>query len=86
MVDLEEAIVARLESHGETFEVLIDPKVVNHLKEGKEVELIDYMVIDEIFKNAHKGTRAAEDKLKEVFGTTDAAEIAKVIILRARCS
>ncbi|OPX60158.1 MAG: hypothetical protein A4E30_01175 [Methanomassiliicoccales archaeon PtaB.Bin215] len=82
MVDLEEAIVARLESHGETFEVLIDPKVVNHLKEGKEVELIDYMVIDEIFKNAHKGTRAAEDKLKEVFGTTDAAEIAKVIILK----
>jgi len=82
MVDLDEAIVARLESHGETFEVLIDPKVVNHLKEGKEVELIDYMVIDEIFKNAHKGTRASEDKLKEVFGTLDAAEIAKVIILK----
>ncbi|HNX47113.1 MAG TPA: ribosome assembly factor SBDS [Methanomassiliicoccales archaeon] len=82
MVDLDEAIVARLESHGETFEVLIDPKVVNHLKEGKEVELIDYMVIDEIFKNAHKGTRASEDKLKEVFGTLDAAEIAKVIIIK----
>lgn len=82
MVDLEEAIVARLESHGETFEVLIDPKVVNYLKEGKEVELIDFMVIDEIFKNAHKGTRASEDKLKEVFDTLDAAEIAKVIILK----
>ena len=64
MVDLEEAIVARLESHGETFEVLIDPKVVNHLREGKEVDLVDYMVIDEIFKNAHKGTKASEDKLQ----------------------
>jgi len=82
MVDLEEAIVARLESHGETFEVLIDPKVVNHLKEGKEVDLIEYMVIDEIFKNSSKGTRAAEDKLMEVFGTTDAVDIAKVIILK----
>ncbi|MCX6651134.1 MAG: ribosome assembly factor SBDS [Methanomassiliicoccales archaeon] len=82
MVDLEEAIVARLESHGETFEVLIDPKVVNHLKEGKEVDLIDYMVIDEIFKNAHKGTKASEDKMKEAFGTIDAVEIAKVIILK----
>jgi len=79
MVDLEEAIVARLESHGETFEVLIDPKVVNHLKEGKDVDLIDYMVIDEIFKNARKGTRASEEKLREVFGTTDPVEIAKVI-------
>ena len=82
MVDLEEAIVARLESHGESFEVLIDPKVVNHIRDGKEVELIDYMVIDEIFKNAHKGTRASEDKLKEVFKTLDPAEIAKIIILK----
>jgi len=82
MVDLEEAIVARLESHGETFEVLIDPKVVNHLKDGKEIDLIDHMVIDEIFKNSSKGTRAAEDKLMEVFGTTDAVEIAKIIILK----
>ena len=27
MVDLDDAIVARLESHGETFEILLDPKV-----------------------------------------------------------
>ncbi len=39
MVDIEDAIVARLESHGETFEILIDPKVVKSLKEGKEVNL-----------------------------------------------
>ncbi len=82
MVDLEEAIVARLDSHGESFEVLIDPKVVNHIRHGKEVELIDYMVIDEIFKNAHKGTRASEEKLQEVFGTTEPVEIAKTIILK----
>jgi ribosome maturation protein SDO1 len=82
MVDLEEAIVARLDSHGESFEVLIDPKVVNHIRDGKEVDLIDYMVIDEIFKNAHKGTRASEEKLKEVFGTIDPVEIAKTIILK----
>ena len=82
MVDLEEAIVARLESHGESFEVLIDPKVVNHIRDGKEVDLIDYMVVDEIFKNARKGTRSSEDKLKEAFGTTDPVEIAKTIILK----
>lgn len=82
MVDLEEAIVARLESHGESFEVLIDPNVVNHVRDGKEVDLIDYMVVADIFKNARKGTRPAEDKLKEVFGTTDPVEIAKAIILK----
>ena len=71
MVDIEDAIIARLESHGETFEVLIDPKVVNRSREGKDVNLYEYMVIDEIFKNAHKGTRASEEKIKEVFGTTE---------------
>lgn len=82
MVDLEEAIIARLESHGETFEVLIDPKVVNHLREGQEVELIDYMVVDEVFRNARKGTRASDEKMKEVFGTNDPITVAKEIILK----
>ena len=29
MVDIEDAIVARYESHGESFEILIDPAVVD---------------------------------------------------------
>jgi ribosome maturation protein SDO1 len=82
MVDIEDAIVARLESHGETFEILIDPKVVNLIREGKEVDLSDHMVIDEIFRNAHKGTRPEERKVMEVFGTTDPVEVAKHIILK----
>jgi len=82
MVDIEDAIVARLESHGESFEILIDPKVVNQLREGKEVNLYEFMVIDEIFKNAHKGTKASEEKIKEVFGTTETIEVAKQIILK----
>lgn len=82
MVDLDEAIVARYETHGEYFEVLIDPGIVQKMKDGKEVDLFEHMVIDTIFKNAKKGTRAPEEKIKEVFGTTDPAEVAKVIILK----
>ena len=82
MVDLDEAIVARYESHGESFEVLIDPGIVQKMKDGKEVDLVDHMVIDTIFKNARKGTRAPEDKIKEIFGTTDATTVAKTIILK----
>jgi len=80
MVRLEDAIVARLETHGETFEVLLDPAVMNLIKSGKEVDLIDYMAVEDIFKNAGKGTRPAEDKLKEAFGTDDVSVIAKRII------
>ncbi|UCE80546.1 MAG: ribosome assembly factor SBDS [Methanobacteriota archaeon] len=82
MVDLDDAIVARYESHGESFEILIDPKVVQQMRDGKEVDLIDHMVIDTIFKNAKKGTRASEDKVEEIFGTTEVVEVAKVIILK----
>jgi len=82
MVDLDQAIVARYESHGESFEVLIDPAVVQKMKDGKEVDLLDHMVIDTIFKNAKKGTRASEDKIKEIFGTTDPTAVARTIVLK----
>ncbi|WP_400207449.1 ribosome assembly factor SBDS [Candidatus Methanomassiliicoccus intestinalis] len=82
MVDIDDAIVAKLESHGESFEILIDPKVVRQIRDGKDVDLSEHMVIDEIFRNARKGTRAEEKKIVEVFGTLDPVEVAKTIILK----
>ncbi len=82
MVDIDDAIVARLESHGESFEILIDPAVVQKMKEGKEVDLLEHLVIDTIFKNAKKGTRAPEEKIKEIFGTTDPLAVAKQIVVK----
>ncbi len=80
MVNLDDAIIARLESHGETFEILLDPTVFNFIKQGKKVDLTEYLAVEEVFKNSGKGTRPAEDKIKEVFGTSDISEIAKKII------
>ena len=80
MVNLDNAIVARLESHGETFEILLDPAVTALIKSGKEVDLTEFMAVEDIFKNASKGTRPAEDEVKEVFGTDDISIIAKKIV------
>lgn len=82
MVDLDDAIVARYESHGESFEVLIDPKAVQQMRDGKEVDLIEHLVIDTIFRNAKKGTRAPEDKIKQTFSTDDPVEVARQIVLK----
>ncbi|MGE4275380.1 MAG: ribosome assembly factor SBDS [Candidatus Methanomethylophilaceae archaeon] len=82
MVNLEEAIVARLESHGETFEILIDPDVARMIRDGKDVDLLEHAAVEEIFNNASKGTRASDDKLQEVFGTDDVSEIMRQIIIR----
>jgi len=80
MVNLDDAIVAKLESHGETFEILLDPAAMDILKADKQVDLVDYLAVEEVFKNASKGTRPAEDKIKEAFGSEDISVIAKKII------
>lgn len=80
MVNLDNAIVARLESHGETFEILLDPKVVDLIKQGKQFDVVEYMAVEDVFKNASKGTRPPEDKVTEAFGTTEISEIARKIL------
>ncbi|MFA6805602.1 MAG: ribosome assembly factor SBDS [Candidatus Methanomethylophilaceae archaeon] len=80
MVTLDDAIVAKLESHGETFEILLDPRVIDLIKAGKQFDITEYMAVEDVFKNASKGTRPAEDKVKEAFGTDDISAIAKRIM------
>ncbi|MBQ7404981.1 MAG: ribosome assembly factor SBDS, partial [Candidatus Methanomethylophilaceae archaeon] len=80
MVNLDDAITARLESHGETFEILLDPAVFDLIKKGKEFDIVEYMAVEDVFKNAGKGTRPAEDKIKEAFGTDEIGEIARKIV------
>jgi ribosome maturation protein SDO1 len=80
MVSLDDAVVARLESHGETFEILLDPNVVRYLKEGRDIDIVTHLAVDAVFKNASKGTHPSEDKIKEVFGTDDIGDIARKIV------
>ncbi|MGC8610501.1 MAG: ribosome assembly factor SBDS [Thermoplasmata archaeon] len=84
MVRLEDAVVARYEYKGHHFEILIDPNIIDAVKEGKIKNIVDYMVIDQVFKDARKGDRIGEEILKEVFGTTDINEIAKIIITKGQ--
>ncbi|KQM10947.1 MAG: ribosome assembly factor SBDS [Candidatus Methanomethylophilaceae archaeon] len=80
MVDLDNAVVARLDTHGETFEILLDPTVIRDIKAGKDVDLLEHMVIDDVFNNASRGTRPQSEKILEAFGTTDIRAIASRII------
>ncbi|MEL9998597.1 MAG: ribosome assembly factor SBDS [Thermoplasmata archaeon] len=84
MVRLEDSVVARYEAKGHRLEILIDPKLIDLLKSGKQVNIVDYMVIDEVFKDAKKGDKAGEEVLKEIFGTTDINEVAKQIVLKGQ--
>lgn len=80
MVSLDKAVVARYEKYGLKFEILVDPYMAQDLKENKEVSLTEMLAIDEIFKDASKGERAAEENIKKVFGTLNLEEVVKTII------
>ena len=55
---------------------------VQRLRDGKEVDLLRELAIDEIFKDAHKGSKASEEKMTEFFGTTEPLAVAKQIVQR----
>jgi len=81
MIPLEEAVTARLESHGERFEVLVDPDAALEIKRGDfDGELEDVIAAEDVFENASRGDRPAETALEEVFGTTDPLEIIPQVI------
>src|SRR2546427_536095 len=73
---------AGIELRGEKFEVLVKPDAVQRIRDGKEVDLLRELAIDEIFKDAHKGSKASEEKMMDFFGTTEPLAVAKQIVQR----
>ena len=77
-----EYVVARVEKLGEKFEVLVKPDAVQKIRDGKDVNLLDQLAIDQIFRDAHKGSKASEEKMREIFGTTDTMAVARQIVTK----
>ncbi|ELZ00313.1 ribosome assembly factor SBDS [Natrialba asiatica] len=83
MISLDEAVTARLESHGARFEVLVDPDAALAIKRGEfEGDLEDVIAAEDVFENASRGDRPAESDLEKVFDTTDPLEIIPDVITR----
>ena len=81
MISLDEAVTARLESHGQRFEVLVDPDAALSIKRGEfDGELEDVIAAEDVFEDASSGDRPPENSLEEVFETTDPLEIIPEVI------
>lgn len=80
MIPLEQAVVARLESHGERFELLVDPDLAVGIRHGEVVPIEDAVAALFVFENASRGEKASEEALKKAFGTDDFETIAVKII------
>jgi ribosome maturation protein SDO1 len=82
MIPLDQAVVARLESHGERFELLVDPDEAVRLRQGEDVEIEDVVAALYVFENASRAEKSSEDALLKVFDTTDFGTVARRIILK----
>jgi ribosome maturation protein SDO1 len=83
MISLDDAVTARLESHGARFEVLVDPDAALAIKRGEfEGDLEDVIAARDVFEDASRGDRPAEGDLEDVFGTTEPLDIIPEVIER----
>ncbi|MDH7592873.1 MAG: ribosome assembly factor SBDS [Methanomicrobiales archaeon] len=80
MIPLERAVVARYESGGERFEILVDPDLAHRLRKGEEIQIDQMVAALHIFENATRGERASEEALRKVFQTNDFETIVRRII------
>jgi ribosome maturation protein SDO1 len=76
----EKFTTARISKSGEKFEILVKPEPALDFKMGKPLGITQILVIEEVYSDAGKGTRASAEKLEKAFGTTDAVKIAEEIM------
>jgi ribosome maturation protein SDO1 len=69
-----------MESHGEKFELLVDPDLAVRYRQGETIELEDMVAALAVFENSSRGTRSSEEALAKVFSTTDFTTVADRII------
>ncbi|HUY70281.1 MAG TPA: ribosome assembly factor SBDS [Candidatus Baltobacteraceae bacterium] len=73
-------VIAKIKRNGDEFEIFVNSDLAYEYITGKRSDPMVVLEVEEVFKDARKGDRPAEDKIKKAFGTTDIAKIAEIIL------
>ena len=80
MVNVDDAVVARLKAEGHIFEILVDCESALAARSGKDIDMKDVLAADRIFSDAKKGLEASQHAMEQIFGTSEPEEVARKII------
>ncbi len=69
-------VIARLDSHGHDFEIIVEADYVNDGKAEEWSNILEHMPAEEIFTDARKGERSPAENMNDVFGTENTKDIA----------
>ncbi|MGC8687269.1 MAG: ribosome assembly factor SBDS [Candidatus Micrarchaeia archaeon] len=76
-------IIVKLSRNGEEFEIFVNSDLAYEFITGKRSDPMSVIEVEEIFKDARKGERQSEDKIKKVFGTTEMPKVVEAILKNA---
>ncbi len=71
---------ARLAKGQDRFEILVKPQQALDFKLGKQIPISQVLMIEEVYSDSSKGTRASTEKLQKYFGTMDPVKVAEEIL------
>ncbi|MDE1851538.1 MAG: ribosome assembly factor SBDS [Candidatus Micrarchaeota archaeon] len=77
---MSKTVIAKYSVGGDTFEIFVDSDMAYDYITGKRTDPMGPLQAEEVFTDANKGERASQEKIKKVFGTTDIAKIAEIIM------
>ncbi|MGI0141101.1 MAG: ribosome assembly factor SBDS [Candidatus Micrarchaeales archaeon] len=73
-------VIAKYSVSGETFEIFIDSELAYEYITGKRTDPMSVLQVEEIFKDANKGERQSEEKIKKIFNTTEMPKVVEKIL------
>ena len=80
MVNVDDAQIAKLKSHGHEFEILVDANLAIAFRSNETADINAVLAVPTVFSDAKKGEEASPNAMKQALGTDDPIEAAKVIL------
>ncbi len=77
---MSKTVIAKYSSAGETFEIFVDSDLAYEYITGKRKDPLSVLEVEEIFKDANKGERQSQDKIKKVFNSIELAKVVEHIL------
>lgn len=80
VVDIDKAVIARLRSSGQKFEILVDPNKALEFKRGGKINMDEILAYPAVYRDARSTDVVPEQDLQKIFGTTNVFKVAEKII------
>lgn len=77
---MSKTVIVKYKHAGDEFEILVNSDMAYEYITGKRSDPLSVLEAEDIFKDANKGEKASDEKLKKAFGTTDISKIADIML------